>query len=84
MPTGPEQLPTDLAAAHVMILAEREARHAVEAAGTAAKLALGLEVERLRLGSRPAAAGAVRAVVGVKRRRTLTPDRRPMLALTQF
>jgi transposase len=32
-----------------MILAEREARHAAEAAGTAARLALGIEIERLKL-----------------------------------
>ena len=32
-----------------MILAEREARLAAEAAGTAAKLALGIEIERLKL-----------------------------------
>lgn len=32
-----------------MILAEREARHAAETAGAAAKLALGIEIERLKL-----------------------------------
>ena len=49
MPTAPGPLPSDLAAAHAMILAEREARHAAEMAGAAAKLALGIEIERLRL-----------------------------------
>ena len=35
--------------AHAMILAEREARHAAETTGAAAKLTLGIEIERLKL-----------------------------------
>ena len=49
VPNAPDSLPSDLAAAHAMILAEREARHAAETAGAAAKLALGIEIERLKL-----------------------------------
>jgi transposase len=49
VPNAPDSLPSDLAAAHAMILAEREARHASETAGAAAKLALGIEIERLKL-----------------------------------
>ena len=49
MPNAPDSLPSDLAAAHAMILAEREARQAAETAGAAAKLALGIEIERLKL-----------------------------------
>jgi transposase len=44
-----ESLPTDLAAAHAMIRAEREARLAAEKAGAAARLALDIEIERLKL-----------------------------------
>ena len=49
MPNAPESLPSDLAAAHAMILAEREARRAAETAGAAARLTLGIEIERLKL-----------------------------------
>ena len=45
----PADLPSDLAAAHAMILAEREARLAAEATGAAVRLALDIEIERLRL-----------------------------------
>jgi len=45
----PADLPSDLAAAHAMILAEREARLAAEATGAAVRLALDTEIERLRL-----------------------------------
>ena len=45
----PESLPFDLAAAHAMIRAEREARLAAETAGAAARLALDIEIERLKL-----------------------------------
>jgi transposase len=47
--TEPESLPSDLAAAHAMIRAEREARLAAEKAGAAARLALDIEIERLKL-----------------------------------
>ena len=43
------RLPSDLAAAHAMILAERKARFAAETAGHAAKSAQGIEIERLKL-----------------------------------
>ena len=49
MQIEPESLPTDLAAAHAMIRAEREARLAAETAGAAARLALDIEIERLKL-----------------------------------
>jgi transposase len=49
VPNAPESLPSDLAAAHAMILAERKARLAAETAGAAAKLALVIEIERLKL-----------------------------------
>lgn len=49
MPNTPDSLPYDLAAAHAMILAEREARQVAETEGAAAKLALGIEIERLKL-----------------------------------
>ncbi len=45
MRNEPASLPTDLAAAHAVILAERTARHQAEALVSAAKL----EIERLRL-----------------------------------
>src|SRR5918998_966744 len=45
MSTGHEPLPSDLAAAHAMILAERDARRRAEALASAAAL----EIERLRL-----------------------------------
>lgn len=47
--TEPESLPTDLVAAHAMIRAERAARLAAETAGAAARLALDIEIERLKL-----------------------------------
>ena len=49
MQTEPDSLPTDLAAAHEMIRAERKARLAAETAGAAARLALDIEIERLKL-----------------------------------
>ncbi|MGV1014825.1 MAG: IS66 family transposase [Methyloceanibacter sp.] len=50
--TAPEPLPSDLAAAHAMILAERAARFAAEAEAATAKetkRVLDLEIERLKL-----------------------------------
>lgn len=52
MTTVPEPLPSDLAAAHAMILAERAARLAAEAEAATAKATkrvLDLEIERLKL-----------------------------------
>jgi transposase len=52
MTTAPEPLPSDLAAAHAMILAERSARLAAEAEAATAKATkrlLDLEIERLKL-----------------------------------
>ena len=49
MQIEPESLPSDLAAAHAMIRAEREARLAAETAGAAAKLALDIKIEQLKL-----------------------------------
>ncbi|MGZ8996817.1 MAG: IS66 family transposase [Rhodospirillales bacterium] len=52
MTTVPEPLPSDLGAAHAMILAERVARRAAEAEAAAAKETkriLDLEIERLKL-----------------------------------
>ena len=52
MPTEPEPLPTNLAAAHAMILAEREARREAESrAHNAEAMVSGarLEIERLKL-----------------------------------
>ena len=45
MSNEPTSLPTDLAAAHAVILAERSARHQAEALVSAARL----EIERLKL-----------------------------------
>ena len=47
--TSATDLPEDLAAAHAMILAEREARRRAEANAVAAKLVFDLEIERLKL-----------------------------------
>lgn len=47
--TSAADLPEDLAAAHAMILAEREARCRAEADAAAAKLVFDLEIERLKL-----------------------------------
>ena len=47
--TSAADLPEDLAAAHAMILAERDARRRAEANAAAAKLVSDLEIERLKL-----------------------------------
>ena len=52
MPTEPEPLPADLAAAHAMILAEREARREAESRARNAEAMVSgarLEIERLKL-----------------------------------
>lgn len=47
--TSAAELPEDLAAAHTMILAEREARQRIEADAAAARRVFDLEIERLKL-----------------------------------
>lgn len=47
--TSAAELPDDLAAAHAMILAEREARRRLEADAAAARRVFDLEIERLKL-----------------------------------
>jgi len=47
--TSAAELPEDLAAAHAMILAEREARRQIEADAAAARRVFDLEIERLKL-----------------------------------
>ena len=52
MPTGPAPLPPDLAAAHAMILAERDARREAEDRARNAEAMMSgarLEIERLKL-----------------------------------